>query len=101
MQHKWPQDSRRETNTAAINTVREDGFNTALIQTLKLFRGNRQINNNSFQRLTQAKKQGTSGFKLQGIFQQLAGTAPHGHTKTERLLNLPQNIFGRIAQLAR
>lgn len=50
MQYKWPQDPRREANTTAINTVREDGFNGTLIQTLKLFCGNRQINDNTFQK---------------------------------------------------
>lgn len=52
MQYKWSQNSRRKANTATINTVREDGFDTALIQTLKLFRRNRQINDNTFQKLT-------------------------------------------------
>lgn len=31
VQHKWPQDSRRKANTAAINTVRKNGFNAAFI----------------------------------------------------------------------
>ena len=31
MQDKWPEDSRREPNTPAINTVRENGFDITFV----------------------------------------------------------------------
>jgi hypothetical protein len=51
VQYKGPQDPCRETNTATVNTVSENGFNATLIQTLKLFRGNRQIHDDTFQKI--------------------------------------------------
>ena len=52
VQNEWAQDSRGKANTAAIDTVREHGLGTSLIQPLEFFGRNGQIYDNTFQPLT-------------------------------------------------
>jgi len=49
MQYKRPQYSSGKANAATINTVCKNCFHIALIQSLELVSGNRDIYNNAFQ----------------------------------------------------
>ncbi|MDR7089076.1 hypothetical protein J2X05_001082 [Cellvibrio fibrivorans] len=51
--------------------MRENGFNAALIQTLKLFRGNRQINDNTFQKNKSLVKKAIGLFRQRAVIQRL------------------------------
>ncbi len=110
MQYKRPQDPGRKANATTINAMRKNRFHIALIGTLELLRRNSDIYDNTFQKFTRYllnslpnsfyQTHSGSGFKLQGIFKQLAGATPHRYTEAQRLLDLTQNIFCGVTQFA-